>query len=109
MPKVWSFNSTSDCKGELKSLRCAVKHIVKSCNDLKEQAKCANCIGSDTSAYRGCPAYQNAVSDQQKQQKQEKKYSSAIAKKDSRNAQSITTTKMTVLAADVLIKITSND
>ena len=35
-------HSASDCKGELKCLRCAGRHTVKSCNESKEQAKCAN-------------------------------------------------------------------
>ena len=49
--------SASDFKDELRCLRFAGKHTVKSCNESKEQAKCANCCGSHATLYRGCPAY----------------------------------------------------
>ena len=100
-------HSTSDCKDELRCLRCAGKHTVKSCNELKERAKCANCSGSHATVYRGCPAYQNAVTEANKQ-KQETKYSSAVTRKDTQNTQSFTTTKITVLVAEVLSKITKS-
>ena len=53
--------------------------------------------------YRGCPAYQNAVTEANKQ-KQETKYSSALQGKILKTL-SITTTKITVLVAEVLSKI----
>ena len=96
-------HSASDCNEELRCQRCASKHKVKSCNESKEQATCANCGGSRATVYRGCPAYQNAVTEANKQ-KQETKYSSAISWKDTRNTQSLTTTKITVLVAEVLSK-----
>ena len=97
-------HSASDCKEELRCLRCAGKHTVKNCNESKEQAKCANCGGSHATVYRGCPAYQNAVTEANKQ-KQETEYSSAISRKDTQNTRSLTTTKITVLVAEVLSKI----
>ena len=80
---------------------------MKSCNELKERAKCANCGGSHATVYRGCPAYQNAVTEANKQ-KQETKYSSAVTRNDTQNTQSLTTTKITVLVAEVLSKIRNN-
>ena len=71
---------------------------------MKERAKCANCGGSHATVYRGCPAYQNAVTEPNKQ-KQEVKYSSAVTRKGTQNTQSLTTTKITVLVAEVLSKI----
>ena len=97
-------HSASDCKDELRYLRCAGKHTVKSWNELKERAKCANCGGSHATVHRGCPAYQNAVTEANKQ-KQETKYSSAVTGKAAQNTQSLTTTKITVLVAEVLSKI----
>ena len=44
-------HSASDCKDELRCLRCAGKHTVKSCNELKERAKCANSGGSHATVY----------------------------------------------------------
>ena len=88
----------------MRCLRCAGKHTVKSCNELKERGKRANCGGSHATVYRGCPAYQNAVTEANKQ-KQETKYSSAVTRKDTQNTQSLTTTKNTVLVAEVLSKI----
>ena len=100
-------HSASDCKDELRCLRCAGKHTMKSCNELKERAKYANCGGSHSTVYRGCHAYQNAVTEANKQ-KQETKYSSAITWKDTQNTQSLTTTKILVLVAEVLSKIRNN-
>ena len=100
-------HSASDCKDELRCLRCVDKLTVKSWNELKEGAKCANCGGSHATVYRGCPAYQNAVTEANKQ-KQETKYSSAVTWKDTQNTQSLTTTKITVLVAEVLSKIRNN-
>ena len=100
-------HSASDCKEEPRCLRCAGKHTVKSCNESKEQAKCANSCGSHATVYRGCPAYQNAVTEANKQ-KQETKSSSAISKKDNQNTHSLTTTKNTVLVAEVFSKIRNN-
>ena len=97
-------HSASDCKDELRCPRCAGKHTVKSCNELKERAKCANCGGSHATVYRGCTAYQNAVTEANKQT-QETKYSSAVTWKGAQNTQSLTTTKITVLVAEVLSKI----
>ena len=97
-------HSATDCKDELRCLRCAGKHTVKSCNESKEQAKCANCGGSHAAVYRGCPANQNALTEANKQ-KQETKYSNAISRNDTQNTQSLTTTKTTVLVAEVLSKI----
>ena len=97
-------HSASDWRDELRRLRRAGKHTVKSCNESKEQAKCANCGGSYATVYRGCLAYQNALTEANKQ-KQETKYSSAISRKDTQNTQSLTTTKITVLVAEVLSKI----
>ena len=97
-------HSASDCTEELRYLRCAGKHTVKICNESKKQAKCANCGGSHAIVCRGCPAYQNAVTEANKQ-KQETKYSSAISRKDTQNTQSLTTTKISVLVTEVLIKI----
>ena len=77
---------------------------MKSCNELKEQANCANCGSSHATVYRGCRAYQNAVTEANKQ-KQETKYSSAVTRKDTQNTQSSTTTKITVLVAEVLSNI----
>ena len=54
--------------------------------------------------YRGCPAYQNAVTETNKQ-KQETNYSSAISWKDTQNTQSLTTAKIILLVAEVLSKI----
>ena len=95
--------SASDCKDELRCPRCAGKHTGKSCNESKEQAKCANCGGLHATVYRGCRAYQNALTEANKQ-KQETKYSSAISRKDTQNTQSLTTTKITVLVAEILSK-----
>ena len=97
-------HSAIDCKGELKCLRCAGKRTVTGCNEPKEQAKCANCGGSNATVYRGCPAYQNALTEANKQE-QETKYSSAISSEDTQNTQPLTTTKITVLVAEVLSKI----
>ena len=88
----------------MRCLRCAGKHTVKSCNELKERAKCANCGGSHATVYRGCPTYQNAVIEANKQ-KQETKYSRAVKRKETQNTQSLTTTTITVLVAEVLSKI----
>ena len=97
-------HSASDCKEELRCVRCAGKHTVKSYNESKEQANCVNCGGSHATVYGGFPAFQNAVTEANKQ-KQKTKYSSAISRKDSQNTQSLITTKITVLVAEVLSKI----
>ena len=94
-------HSTSDCEDELRWIRCASKHGVKSCIESKEQAKCANCGGSHAIVYRACPRNQNALTGANKQ-KHEKEYSNAISKKDTQITQSLTTTKITVLFAEVL-------
>ena len=60
-------HSASDCKDELRCLRFAGKHTVKNCNESKEQAKFANCGGSHATVYRGWPAYQNALTEANKQ------------------------------------------
>ena len=101
-------HSASDCKDKLRCLRCAGKHTVKSCNELKERAKCANCGVSQVTVHRGCPEYQNAVTEANKQ-RQEMTYSSAITRKDTQNTQSLTTIKITVLVAEVLSKIRNSD
>ena len=77
---------------------------MKSCNELKERAKCANCGGSQATVYRGCSAYQNAVTEANKQKK-ETKYLSEVTREDTQNTESLTTTKFTVLVAEVLSKI----
>ena len=96
-------HSASDCKDELRCLRRAGKHTVKRCNEMKERAKCAYCCGSHATVYRGCPAYQIAVTEANKQN-QETKYSSAVTRKDTQNTQSLTSTKTTVLVAEFLSK-----
>ena len=60
--------------------------------------------GSHATVYRGCRAYQNAVTEANKQ-KQETKNSSVGTGKGTQNTQSFTTTKITVLVAEVLSKI----
>ena len=97
----------SNCKDNLRCLRCAGKHNLKRFNESKERAKCANCGGSHATVYRGCPAYQNAVTEANKQ-RQEMTYSNAITSKDTQNTQSLTTTKITVLVAEVLSEIRNN-
>ena len=92
-------HSASDCKDEL---RCAGIHTVKSCNESKEQAKCGIGGGPQATVYRGCPEYQNAVTEANKQ-RQQTKYS--LSRKDIQNTQSLNTTNITVLVAEVLSKI----
>ena len=99
--------SASDCKDELRCLRCAGKHTVKSYNKSKKQAKCVKCGGSHANVYRSCPAYQNAVTEAKKNRNKRRNTQVPFQGKILKTLK-ITTTKITVLVADVLSKIRNN-
>lgn len=56
--KCQEFNHVStDCKNQVKCLRCAENHHHKECPKEKNDASCANCGGAHSSVSRQCPTY----------------------------------------------------
>ena len=84
------------------------QYTVKQCAEPKENAKCANCGGSQASVYKGCSSCQNAVFEATKR-KQDIKYS-AVAKRQTKMLQpnaSVSAINISVLVAEVLSKTRS--
>ena len=56
-------NSAKECRNATRCLRCSQEHSVKECTVQKENAKCSNCGGAHATVYRGCPAYQQKLTE----------------------------------------------
>ena len=56
-------NFAKECRNATRCLCCSQEHSVKECTVQKENAKCSNCGGAHATVYRGCPAYQQKLTE----------------------------------------------
>ena len=56
-------HSAKECRNATRCLRCSQEHSVEECTVQKANAKCSNCGGAHATVYRGCPAYQQKLTE----------------------------------------------
>ena len=101
-----------NCTEEQKCLRCSGSHPLKECKIEKSQATCANCGGNHASVFRGCPSYQEKLTETAKNSFQ-KKYSTVAAAHTTTHTQNhdtchkdcLTKEDLTIFIADLLTKL----
>ena len=99
-------HSAKECRNAIRCLRCSQEHSVKECTVQKENAKCSNCGGAHATVYRGCPAYQQKLTEVSRKIN-ENKYSDVAKSFKPQNNTELPpqTEKIAVLLAEVLCKI----